>query len=114
MASKLKQISTEMPHIGSIVKENLDKSKYNQSEIGLFLQISSIGVGRYTKEKSLQCYIIWNLSKVFKVNMFETIGKALDLPITQNISPNELMLQQRVTDLEKELAIYKEIIRLKS
>ena len=109
MASKLKQISIEMPHIGTIVKENLDKSRYNQSQIARLIGTTAIGVGRYTKEKSLQCYILWNLSKVFQVNLFEPIGQALNLPVDTNISPNELLLQQRVADLEKELAIYKEI-----
>jgi hypothetical protein len=113
MASKLKQIATDMPHIGSMVKQNIDKSRYNQTQIGRLINISAIGVGRYTVEKSLQCYILWNLSKVFGVNMFEPIGQALNLPTTSSISPNELILQQRVIDLEKELAIYKEIMRIK-
>jgi transcriptional regulator with XRE-family HTH domain len=110
MASRAKQISSEMPHIGSIVKENIEKSRYNQAEIGRFLNISAVGVSRYTAEKSLQCYILWNLSKVFQVNLFEPIGEALALPKPNIISPNELLLQQRVIDLEKELAIYKEIV----
>ncbi len=111
MASRAKQISSEMPHIGSIVKENIEKSRYNQAQIGRFLNISAVGVSRYTAEKSLQCYILWNLSKVFQVNLFEPIGQALALPTQNVISPNELLLQQRVIDLEKELAIYKEIVR---
>jgi hypothetical protein len=110
MASKLKQISSEMPHIGTIVKENLDKSRYNKSEIARLTGTTAIGVSRYTKETSLQCYILWNLSKVFQVNLFEPLGQALKLPIAPTISPNELHLQQRVADLEKELVIYKEIV----
>jgi transcriptional regulator with XRE-family HTH domain len=111
MASKAKQISNEMPHIGSIVKENIEKSRFNQAAIGRLLNISAVGVSRYTAEKSLQCYILWNLSKVFQVNLFEPIGEALALPKQNVISQNELLLQQRVIDLEKELAIYKEIVK---
>jgi hypothetical protein len=51
------------------------------------------------------------LSKVFQVNLFEPIGEALALPKQNVISQNELLLQQRVIDLEKELAIYKEIVK---
>lgn len=110
MATKLKQISSEMIHVGSIVQQHMAKCPYNQTQIGRMIGTSSINVGRYAKEKSLQCYILWNLSKVFKTNLFEPIGEALNLPKPSTISPNEIMLQQRVADLEKELAIYKEIV----
>jgi hypothetical protein len=113
MASKLKQISSEMPNIGLIVKAEIEKSGFNKSEIGRLLKISSIGVSRYTTEKSLQCYILWNLSKIFKVNLFAPIVEALDLPNPSTTKNNELLLQQRIVDLEKELAIYKEIVRAK-
>jgi transcriptional regulator with XRE-family HTH domain len=111
MASKTPHISKEMPNIGSILKENLDKSRYRPSELGRMLHISPISISRYTQQKSLQCYTLWNLSKVLNVNLFEPIVNALAITSPTNVNQTELLLQQRIIDLEKELAIYKEIVR---
>jgi hypothetical protein len=100
-----------MPHIGSIIKTNVEKSKQRHSELGRILQISPISISRYMQQKSLQCYTVWNLSKVLQVNMFETIGNELGIEKPTAINANEVLLQQRIIDLEKELAIYKDILR---
>lgn len=110
MANKISLISKEMPHIGSIVKTNVENSKYRHSELGRMLQISPISISRYMQQKSLQCYTVWNLSKALQVNMFDTIGNELGIQTPITINTNEVLLQQRIVDLEKELAIYKEIV----
>jgi hypothetical protein len=114
MANKTTFISKEMPHIGSIVKENILQSRLRPSEIGRKMDIMPICITRYTQQKSLQCYTLWNLSKALQVNMFEPIGQALAIASPIVVNQNELLLQQRIVDLEKELAIYKEIVRGKS
>ena len=45
------------------------------------------------------------------VNMFDILAKAHPVHPPAIVNTNEQLLQQRVIDLEKELAIYKEIVR---
>ena len=100
-----------MPHIGSIVKQHIAKSKLTHSQLGRIMNISPISFSRYGEQKSLQSYLLWSLGKVLDVNMFDILAKAHPVHPPAIVNTNEQMLQQRVIDLEKELAIYKEIMR---
>jgi hypothetical protein len=111
MANQTSFISKEMPHIGSLVKEHIHQSRLRPSEIGRKMDITPICITRYMQQKSLQCYTLWNLSKALQVNIFEPIGQALPITSPVVVNEKELLLQQRIVDLEKELAIYKEIVR---
>jgi hypothetical protein len=100
-----------MAHIGSIVKQSIRTIETKKIAIARSIQASPISIDRYIQQKSLQCYTLFNLSKALNVNLFGMIAKCQQL---ENIPCADIAgetLKQRITDLEKELAIYKEIVR---
>lgn len=110
MANKIPQNVGEMPHIGSIVKEHIAKTKLTHSQLGRLMHISPISFSRYCEQKSLQAYLMWSLGNVLEVNLFDIVAKAHPIAPPTVVNTNELAMQQRIADLEKELAIYKEIV----
>ena len=111
MANNAKQIDKDMPHIGTMVKECIEQSKHKKIAIARSIQASPISIDRYIEQKSLQCYTLFNLSKALNVNLFDIIAKCKQLENIPCADSATETLKQRITDLEKELAIYKEIVR---
>jgi plasmid maintenance system antidote protein VapI len=108
MANTVQQHIADMPHCGKMIEQIMKENRFTKSNVANGLNISPISINRYIEQHSLQTGIVWKVSKVLGVNMFDAIAKAHPIAVSTN---NELILQQRITDLEKELAIYKEILK---
>jgi plasmid maintenance system antidote protein VapI len=107
MANTIQQNIADMPHCGKLIEQIMQEKRFTKSNVANGLHISPISINRYIEQHSLQTGIVWKVGKVLGVNMLDTIAKAHPIAVSTN---NELLLQQRIADLEKELAIYKEIV----
>ncbi len=111
----------KMPHLGSLMDQKIYETHNTRNSIGKLIGKSHLTVFGYTKEASLQCRILWDLSQALNFDFFEHLSKCLDLNgkfedeninTEKNISKDTAIanLQQEISDLQKELAIYKEIV----
>ena len=98
----------KMPHNGNLVKQILFETRVTQSDLARGLQTSPVNITRLMDRNVLKTSHLWDISKVVRVNMFDKLGK---IHPVQTPTPNEILLQQRVSDLEKEVAIYKDLLK---
>ena len=110
MSSKIKEINKDMPHLGSLALNHIEQSGNTRHAVAKKIDISPISVNRYVKERSLHGYILFNISKCINVNLFDVIAHDASLEGVARVTNKEQQLLQRIADLEKELAIYKEIV----
>jgi hypothetical protein len=108
MANTIQKNIGDMPHCGKLIEQIMQEKRFTKSNVANGLNISPISINRYIEQHSLQTGIVWKVGKVLGVNLLDTLAKAHPIAAPTN---NELILQQRIADLEKELAIYKEIVK---
>jgi hypothetical protein len=112
MAGKV--ITTTHPHMGEIVKKVMSDNKIVAVSVAESIGVPYSGVARYKQQHTLQGRILWKLGLVMEHNFFADLSalfpikaaSAEELALTKIIQEKD----QRITDLEKELAIYKEIV----
>ena len=111
----------KMPHLGNLVDQKIYETHNTRVSIGNLIGKSHLTVYGYTKEASLHSRILWDLSQALNFDFFEHLSKCLNLNgkfDDENIDKEKTIskdttianLQQQVSDLQKELAIYKEIV----
>ena len=97
------------PHMGKLLLQQIEAAHLNMSQTAQGLGVSPSVVLAYTRRPSLQAGILWNTGLVLKHNILADIAAAF--PIKPAIDNSEkVMLETRIADLEKELAIYKSIV----
>lgn len=110
-----------MPHLGNLVDKKIYETRNTRASVGKLIGKSHLTVYGYTKEPSLHSRILWDLSKALNFDFFEYLSNSLDLngALLKKADENKSMLskqeyiatlEEKVKDLQKELAIYKEIV----
>jgi len=109
----------KMPHLGQVLQQQIDAAKTTRASIGRLMGKSGVSMQAYTQQTSLQSRILWDLSKALDFDFFEYLSNQLNLkgkPTSVALAETNVqvaVLSERVKDLEKELAIYKEILKVK-
>jgi hypothetical protein len=115
------ETSEKMPHLGNLVDNKIYQSHNTRPSIAKKIGKSHLTVFGYTKEPSLHARILWDLSKALNFDFFEHLSMCLNLnnsAVSKNAANTQAVtksmqitqLEDKIKDLEKELAIYKEIV----
>ena len=118
LSTMLKAGDGSMPHIGRFLSEKLDQSNLLQADLARKMNITSIGVSRYFKQPTIHVAILWNASTILKHNLFADLAALHPVGLTtkkeeklqEKIDQDMAVKDQQIADLQKELAIYKEIV----
>ena len=107
--------TNKMPHLGRLLDEKLKAAKLTRDDVGKRIGKKGVTVYGYLEEPSLHARILWELSKALNFDFFEYLSQCLHQGASATDKLNDAttqitQLQNRIADLEKELAIYKEIV----
>ena len=111
MKNNLKQL----PHMGAFIKTKIDEQKISYAEVCRSMNIKQPTINGYFIQETLQTKTIFKLSQAINYNLFtdlitflpEEIQNANTTPFQKTIEAQ----QQEITDLKKEITIYKEILK---
>lgn len=96
--------TTEMPHIGNMIKSHFKTNRIHQATLGRAMSVSPHTIVGYKKAPTLQLKTIWNLCHSLQHNFLMDI--ALQLPenysINQHINKSKY---QQIADLERRIEV---------
>ena len=103
-----------LPHMGDFIKSKINQQKISYAEVCRRMNIKQPTINSYFIQETLQTKTIFKLSQAINYNLFadliaflpEEIQKTNTTPFQKTIEDQ----QTQITDLKKEIAIYKEIL----
>jgi hypothetical protein len=106
------------PHMGALLAKRIREKGFKNIDIVNKLQVNNAAITEYAKNKSLQAGILWNIGTIIGHNFFAELGTLMPVPFAHTQLENTISkLQQQlvakdteIKELEKELAIYKNIV----
>ena len=111
MKNNLKQL----PHMGTFIKTKIDEQKISYAEVCRSMNIKQPTINGYFIQETLQTKTIFKLSQAINYNLFADLITFLPEDIqNSNATPFQKTIeaqQQEITDLKKEITIYKEILK---
>jgi transcriptional regulator with XRE-family HTH domain len=107
----------KLPHMGTFIKTKIKEQNMTYAEVSRRMNISQPTINGYFAQETLQTKTLWKLSQALNYNLFTDLIQLLPEEI-QNTNKTGFQQtiqtqQQEITDLKKEIAIYKEILSLK-
>lgn len=97
-----------MPHNGQLLKRLMDERRYTQSQLAYELGTQNVTVFRLIEKESISSHYLWQLSIAMNINLFTVLAQ---LHPVNTPTAKETELEKQVLDLQKEVAIYKELLR---
>ncbi|HOD09924.1 MAG TPA: hypothetical protein PLH25_01530 [Flavobacterium sp.] len=106
-----------LPHMGSLIKQRILEKKLTYAEVCRRINVKQPVINGYFQQQTLQTNIIWKISIAIEHNLFadliqnlpENLRNANDTTFQQTI----ISQQEQIKDLQKEITIYKEILKNK-
>ena len=104
-----------LPHMGSFIKNKIDQQNISYAEVCRRINIKQPTINGYFIQETLQTRTIFKLSQAINYNLFNDLTTFLPENIqNSNSTPFQKTIeaqQQEITDLKKEIAIYKDILK---
>ena len=104
-----------LPHMGSFIKNKIDQQNISYAEVCRRMEIKQPSMNSYFAQETLQTRTIFKLSQAINYNLFNDLTTFLPEDIQKiNSTPFQKTIeaqQQEITDLKKEIAIYKDILK---
>jgi len=97
-----------MQHNGELLKQLMKEKNYTQSELARALNTQVVTVYRLLTKQSFTSDYLWKLGEILNVNLFSILGQTHPV---KTPTPKEIELENQVMDMQKEIAIYKELLR---
>jgi hypothetical protein len=97
-----------MPHNGLLLKRLMDERRYTQAQLAYELGTQNVTIFRLLEKESISSQYLWELSKAMDINLFTVLAQ---LHPINTPTAKETALEKQVLDLQKEVAIYKELLR---
>jgi hypothetical protein len=97
-----------MPHNGQLLQKVMTEKRFTRSQLADAFNKQPVAIFRLIENPNIKSQDLWKLSSVMKVNMFQELGK---FHLVQMPTETELALQQRITELEIELRVCKELLK---
>ncbi len=109
----------QMPHLGEFVRNLTYKKGHTASSLSNILGKHHNTVTGYSTEPSLHARILWDISLALNYDIFEYLSNSLNLSSEKNEGNEEAKTKQQkieelellVKDLQKEVNIYKDLLR---
>lgn len=106
------------PHIGAMVRKVMINKAVSQAELARRMQISSSSLAQYFQNSSLQFGILWNLGIALEHDFLTELSNYYPANISFN-EKSKLVSElkektDKITDLEKEIQIYKSALGIRS
>lgn len=109
--------ATKLPHMGNFIKNKIKEQQISFAEVSRRMNIKQPTINGYFIQETLQTRTIWKLTQALNYNLFTDLIQLLpeELQNTNKTSFQQTIQaqQQEITDLKKEIAIYKEILNKK-
>ncbi|UPQ74863.1 MULTISPECIES: helix-turn-helix domain-containing protein [Chryseobacterium] len=106
------------PHIGQLIKRVMREKKITQAEVARRMALTPSSIAKYFRQPSLQFGILWNLSMAigydFLTALTDYYPPSLPLNEDAKIVKELAEKEQRIADMEKEIAIYKAALGIKA
>lgn len=103
--------------MGTFIKNKIDDKNISYAEVARRLNVTQPTINGYFYQNTLQTKTIWKLSHAINNNLFTDLTKLLptELQNTNKTAFHDMIdsQQQEISDLKKEIAIYKEILAKK-
>jgi|Laugresp1bdmlbsn_1035097.scaffolds.fasta_scaffold73005_1 hypothetical protein len=100
--------NNKMPHIGQLIKELLVEKHYSQSDLGRLLNTQVVTIYRLVGKPTISSEYLWKIGNILNINLFSLLAQYHPV---KTPTPNEIALEKQVNELQKEIAIYKELLR---
>ena len=97
-----------MPHNGLLLKRLMDERRYTQAQLAYELGTQNVTIFRLLEKESISSQYLWELSKAMDINLFTVLAQ---LHPINTPTAKEIALEKQVLDLQKEVDIYKELLR---
>lgn len=97
-----------MPHNGQMLKKLMTERRYTQSQLAYELGAQNVTIFRLLEKDSISSSYLWKLSNAMNINFFTLLAQ--QHPV-KTPTEKEIELEKQVSKLQKEVAIYKELLR---
>lgn len=118
MPSFSKMLQTDgkpMPHLGSIVEQELAKRHITPTEMARRMNLTDTSLMRSLLQPTLQAAVLWKMGQLLNHNFFVRLAKEHTAPVPPTEREKELeqqlaAAQQQLTDLQKENQVYQKVL----
>jgi len=105
------------PHIGALVRKAMVNKGVSQAELARRMQVTSSSLAQYFQNSSLQFGILWNLGIALEHDFLTELSNYYPVNISFN-EKSKLVSElkektDKITDLEKEIKIYKSALGIR-
>lgn len=97
------------PHLGNMIEKIIRKKRISQAEVARKMNVSPSTMANYLRQPSIQFGILWKLCIALEYDFLSEL-KTYYPPKIQ--SKNNTAEQEKIQELEKEIAIYKTALRI--
>ena len=104
---KMQVSATPMPHAGNLLARVMKQRILTKTALAQKMGVVSGGINQYCKQSTLHAALLWKLGEVLEYNFFAELARAFPV---NNVSEQELALQQQISDLKKENELYQKIL----
>jgi transcriptional regulator with XRE-family HTH domain len=112
-----KNSMNNLPHMGTFIKNKIDEKNISYAEIARRMNVTQPTINGYFYQNTLQTKTIWKLSHAINNNLFTDLTKLLpaELQNSNKTAFHDIIDSQlqEISDLKKEIAIYKDILTKK-
>lgn len=113
----LQKTAHPYPHVGEWVKKVMQSQKISQAELARRLQVSPNSLINYFKQPSLQFGILWNIGVALQYDFFTELANYYPpaIPLNENSKIVAELNEKKalISDLQKEIEIYKSALGIK-
>jgi hypothetical protein len=94
-------------HAGKLIAQKVKELKFSKAEVARRINRPASNIPPLLKQRSMQAYILWELSIALDYDFFSAISQAL-IEKHPTLTGANASAQSRIASLEKELAAMKE------
>lgn len=95
----------QLPHLGEMVKNVMQEKRISQAEVARKLGVGSSTVAHYLRQPSLHFGTLWKLCIALQHDFLAEFQRLYPATMPSNE-------QQKIKELEKEIAIYKAALKI--
>lgn len=104
----MEKIEYVHPHLGEMVMKVMQEKRISQAEVARKIGVGQSTVAHYLRQPSLQFGTLWKFCIALQYDFLADFQKLYP----NTMPPKDTTEQQKIKELEKEIAIYKAALRI--